>query len=197
MASAAHLQRILPDSVLVGGSASAVYAAHHLSTGADHVLTNLKLRFDQVLVDLESVAGWQTSRINRPVLILGSLDGIETGVRQLIRNEPLETAQIDYQGENITVPTEAEVLQIKGILILKRNATCDYLDFVALSEHMGSEKMIEGRCHYCRNGRDICGKTAVRMSLSPCLMRVKGKGMRLGGLCQHPRNGKTLWKAAW
>ena len=143
LAWAAHLQRILPDAVLVGGSASAVYAAHRLSTDADHVLTNLKLRFDQVLVDLESVAGWQTSRINRPVLILGSLDGIETGVRQLIRNEPLETAQIDYQGEKITVPTEAEMLRIKGILILKRNATRDYLDFVALSEHMGSEKMIE------------------------------------------------------
>ena len=29
------------------------------------------------------------------------------------------------------------------MLILKRNATRDYLDFAALAEHMGAEKMIE------------------------------------------------------
>jgi hypothetical protein len=87
LASAAHLQRVLPDAVLVdavlvGGSASAVYAKHRLSTDADHVLTDLVERFDQVLADLESVAGWTTARVTRPVQILGSLDGIETGVRQ-------------------------------------------------------------------------------------------------------------------
>jgi len=143
LAAAAHLQRILPDAVLVGGSASAVYAAHRLSTDADHVLTDLRPRFNQVLADLETVAGWQTARVRRPVLILGNLDGIETGVRQLIRDEPLETAQIEYQGEKITVPTEGEMLRIKGVLILKRNATRDYLDFVALADHLGAEKMIE------------------------------------------------------
>jgi hypothetical protein len=37
----------------------------------------------------------------------------------------------------------AEILRIKGVLILKRNATRDYLDFVALADHMGNEKMIE------------------------------------------------------
>jgi len=44
--AAAHLQRILPDVVLVGGSASAVYAAPPLSTDADHILTDLRPRFD-------------------------------------------------------------------------------------------------------------------------------------------------------
>ena len=143
LASAAHLQRILPDAVLVGGSASAMYAGHRLSTDASHVLTNLRQRFDRVLAELESVAGWRTARITRPVQILGSLDGIETGVRQLIRDEPLETVQIEYRGQKITVPTEAEMLRIKGVLILKRNATRDYLDFVALADHMGVEKVIE------------------------------------------------------
>lgn len=143
LAAAARLQRILPDAVLVGGSASAVYAAHRLSTDADHVLKDLKPRFDQILADLETVAGWKTARVKRPVLILGSLDGIETGVRQLIRDQPLETCQIDIQGEQITLPTEAEMLRIKGVLILKRNATRDYLDFVALAEHLGTEKMVE------------------------------------------------------
>jgi len=142
LASAAHLQRLLPEAVLVGGSASAIFAHHRLSTDADHVLTDLQSRFDQILAELESVAGWKTARVKRPVQILGSLDGIETGVRQLIRDAPLETTQVEYQGEKITVPTEAEMLRIKGVLILKRNATRDYLDFVALADHLGSEKMV-------------------------------------------------------
>lgn len=75
--------------------------------------------------------------------ILGSLDGIETGVRQLIRDEPLETTQIEHLGQKITIPTQAEILRIKGVLILKRNATRDYLDFVALANHMGDKKMLE------------------------------------------------------
>lgn len=143
LSAAAHLQRILPEAVLVGGSAAAVYAQHRLSTDANHVLADLRQRFDQVLADLEAVAGWKTARVKRPVQILGSLDGIETGVRQLIREEPLETTQIEYHGEKITIPTEAEMLRIKGVLILQRNATRDYLDFVALADHMGDGKVVE------------------------------------------------------
>ena len=139
LSAAARLQRILPDAVLVGGTASAIHAEHRFSRDADHVLTDLRHRFDGVLAELESVAGWKTARVQRPVQILGSLDGIETGVRQLIRDEPLETAVMDYHGERITVPTEGEILRIKGVLILKRNATRDYLDFVALADHMGDE----------------------------------------------------------
>ena len=143
LASAAHLQRILPGAVLVGGSAASVYARHRLSTDADHVLNDLRLRFDQVLAELEAIAGWKTARITRPVQILGNLDGIETGVRQLIRDDPLETVQIEYRGEKITLPTQAEMLRIKGVLILRRNATRDYLDFVALADHLGAEETIQ------------------------------------------------------
>lgn len=141
LSSAAHLQRILPDAVLVGGTASAIHAAHRFSRDADHVLTELRSHFDDVLKELESVAGWKTARVQRPVQILGSLDGIETGVRQLIRDEPLETTVVSFNGERITVPTEGEILRIKGVLILKRNATRDYLDFVALADHMGDASM--------------------------------------------------------
>lgn len=137
LSSAARLQRILPGAVLVGGTASAIHAAHRFSRDADHVLTDLRSRFDDVLSELESVAGWKTARVQRPVQILGSLDGIETGIRQLIRDKPLEITVVNYRGERITVPTEAEILRIKGVLILKRNATRDYLDFVALADHMG------------------------------------------------------------
>ena len=141
LSSAARLQRILPDDVLVGGTASAIHAEHRFSRDADHVLTDLRGRFDAVLKELESVAGWKTARVQRPVQILGSLDGIETGVRQLIRDEPLDTMVVDYHGERITVPTEGEILRIKGVLILKRNATRDYLDFVALADHVGDERL--------------------------------------------------------
>jgi hypothetical protein len=143
LSSAAHLQRILPGAVLVGGTASAIHADHRFSRDADHVLTDLRLRFDQILAQLESVAGWKTARIQRPVQILGSLDGIETGVRQLIRDTPLETVSLDYKGERLTVPSISEILRIKGVLILKRNATRDYLDFVALADHMGDKQMAQ------------------------------------------------------
>ena len=141
LSSAARLQRILLDAVLVGGTASAIHAGHRFSRDADHVLTDLRHRFDDVLAQLESVSGWKTARVQRPVQILGSLDGIETGVRQLIRDEPLETTVVNYHGARITVPTEGEILRIKGVLILKRNATRDYLDFVALADHMGDERV--------------------------------------------------------
>lgn len=142
LSSAARLQRILPDAVLVGGTASAIHAGHRFSNDADHVLTDLRYRFDEVLAQLESVAGWKTARVQRPVQILGRLDGIETGVRHLIRSEALETMLVDHRGVKITVPTVAEILRIKGVLILKRNATRDYLDFVALADHMGDEGVV-------------------------------------------------------
>ncbi|MBI3777086.1 MAG: hypothetical protein HY273_16335 [Gammaproteobacteria bacterium] len=142
LSSAARLQRILPDAVLVGGTASAIHAKHRFSRDADHVLTDLRSRFDAVLAELESVAGWKTARVQRPVQILGSLDGIETGVRQLIRDEPLETTVVDFHGDKLTVPSEAEILRIKGVLILRRNATRDYLDFVALADHMGDDQVV-------------------------------------------------------
>lgn len=138
LSSAARLQ-----SILHGGTASAIHASHRLSRDADHVLTDLRSRFDEVLAQLESVAGWKTARVQRPVQILGSLDGIETGVRQLIRSEPLETTVVRCQGADIVVPTEEEVLRIKGALILKRNATRDYLDFVALATHMGDKRLAQ------------------------------------------------------
>lgn len=162
LSSAARLQRILPDAVLVGGTASAIHAKHRFSRDADHVLTDLRDRFDDILAELESVAGWKTARVNRPVQILGSLDGIETGVRQLIRDEPLETTRVDYHGSPISVPTEAEILRIKGVLILRRNATRDYLDFVALADHMGGEKAALALDRFDRLYRQATGESALQ-----------------------------------
>ena len=69
----------------------------------DHVLEDLRARFDEVLAALEAVAGWQTERVQRPVLILSQLDGILTGIRQLRRTIPLETELV----AGLRVPTLA------------------------------------------------------------------------------------------
>jgi hypothetical protein len=143
LSAAAHLQEIIPAAILVGGSAAALHARHRVSIDADHVVPNLKERFDAVLAELEAVAGWKTGRVQRPNQILGSLDGIMTGVRQLIRQKPLETQTISCKGATITLPTPAEMLRIKAVLILKRNATRDYLDFVAMHDKLGGPASAE------------------------------------------------------
>ncbi len=162
LSAAARLQRIPPDAVLVGGTAAAIHAEHRLSHDADHVLTDLRSRFSEVLAQLESVAGWRTARVRRPVLILGNLDGIETGVRQLIRDEPLETTTLDVRGVPLTVPTEAEILRIKGVLILRRNATRDYLDFVALADHLGDDATARALRSFDRLYRQETGESPLQ-----------------------------------
>ncbi len=89
--SAARLQELVPDAVLVGGSAAALYAGHRGSYDHDHVLGDLAQRFDVVLEAVESTAGWVTNRVTPGKVVLG---GIETGIRQLIRRRPLETRRI-------------------------------------------------------------------------------------------------------
>lgn len=139
LAAAAHLQVLVPDAVLVGGSAAAHHAGHRVSFDDDHVLTDLRERFDQVLEALESSDGWVTARVKRPVLILGRLDGVETGIRQLIRRRPLDLEEVEVGGHALRVPTLAETLRIKGWLVLVRNATRDYLDVVALAARIGPD----------------------------------------------------------
>ena len=47
--AAARLQELIPDAVLVGGTAAAYHASHRLSLDDDHVLVDLRDRFDDVL----------------------------------------------------------------------------------------------------------------------------------------------------
>ena len=143
LSAASRLQGLITNAVLVGETASAIFATHRTSYDANHIVQNLREKFDLILETLESVAGWETARIKRPMLILGNLDGIETGVRQLIRTTPLETQNVYKKEKKITVPTEAEILRIKGALILKSNATRDYFDFAALSHHIGLKATLD------------------------------------------------------
>ena len=165
LTAAAQLQAIFPEAVLVGGTATAIHAQHRFSCDADHVLVDLRDRFDAILGELESVAGWKTARVRRPVQILGSLDGIETGIRQLIRDEPLETEQVAHQGHVLTVPTQAEMLRIKAILILKRNATRDYLDFVAMQDRLGESGTVKALASFDRLYPQANGESATQQLL--------------------------------
>jgi hypothetical protein len=139
LASLCRLQSLLPEAVLAGGTAAAIYTGHRFSFDHDHVLPDLRERFDTVLGELEAVAGWETARVQKPILILGSLDGVQTGVRQLRRSRPLETTVMHVAERDVTLPTLPEVLRIKAFLCLERNATRDYLDLAALASHMGIE----------------------------------------------------------
>lgn len=134
LAAERHLQSIIPGTVLVGGSAAAVHAGHRISMDGDHVLTDLRDRFGEVLESLEAAAGWQTERVQRPVLILGQLDGVLTGIRQLRRTRPLETEEIS----GLRVPTLAEMARIKAWLLATRRTVRDYLDTVVLLERLGN-----------------------------------------------------------
>ena len=55
--SAARLQEVVPDAVLVGGSAAALWANHRSSYDHDHVLQDLSVRFDAVLDAIEATDG--------------------------------------------------------------------------------------------------------------------------------------------
>jgi hypothetical protein len=136
--SASRLQQLVPDAVLVGGSAAALYAGHRDSYDHDHVLADLRDRFDVVLEALESEGEWVTNRVIPGKLILGQLGDIEAGVRQMIRTRPLETMQVTLpSGRVLTVPTAEEALRVKGFLIVRRNQTRDYLDVAALADRYG------------------------------------------------------------
>jgi hypothetical protein len=136
--SAARLQEVVPDAVLVGGSAAALWANHRSSYDHDHVVQDLSTRFDAVLDAIEATDGWVTNRVAPGKIILGELGDIESGIRQLIRNQPLEVAEVTLpSGHVLRVPTPDEILRIKGYLVVRRNQVRDYLDVAALSARYG------------------------------------------------------------
>lgn len=104
------------------------------------MVADLRERFDEILAALEDTDGWVTARVERPVLILGRLDGVETGIRNLIRRRPLEVEEVAVGDRTLRVPTLAEIARIKAWLCLVRNATRDYLDFAALADRLGEDE---------------------------------------------------------
>jgi hypothetical protein len=144
--SAARLQEVVTDAVLVGGSAAALDAGHRDSFDHGHVLRDLKDRYDEVLEAVEATDGWVTSvrASSPPMTLLGKLGGVEAGLRQLRRQVPLEVQEVDLgEGQRIRVPTAAETLRVKAYLVVQRNQTRDYLDVVALADRFGSAAAVD------------------------------------------------------
>ena len=143
--SAARLQTVVPDAVLVGGSAAALHAGHRDSFAHDHVLADLVDRYETVLGAVEATEGWATSvRASKPPFtIMGSLDGIEAGLRQMRRIRPLETVEVTVGANAVVVaPTEAEALRVKAFLVVQRNVVRDFIDVVALVGHIGDDAAV-------------------------------------------------------
>jgi hypothetical protein len=108
--SAARLQEVVPDAVLVGGSAAAPWANHRFSHDHDHVLQDLSDHFDAVLEAIEATDGWVTNRVTPGKIILSELGDIESGVRQLIRNRPLDVTEVELpSGHVFTVAQDEDV----------------------------------------------------------------------------------------
>ncbi len=140
--SAARLQRVVPDAVLVGGAAAALHAGHRESFDHHHVLPDLAERYEQVLEAVEATEGWATSvRASRPPMtIMGSLGGVEAGLRQMRRTRPLE---VDLgEAGTVVAPTVDEALRVKAYLVVQRNAVRDYLDVVALADVLGNDESV-------------------------------------------------------
>ena len=120
--SSPPVQELVPDAVLVGDTAAAHHAGHRVSLDDDHVVTDLRVRFDEILADLEATQGSITARVQRPLLILGRLDGVETGVRNLIRRQPLEVERVRIGRRALRVPTLPEILRVKAWLAVENEA---------------------------------------------------------------------------
>jgi len=135
--SGVHAQALVPGAVAVGGTAAALYAGHRLSLDTDHLLSDLRSQFADVVEVLEGVAEWRTARLQPPVLILGSLDGVEVGFRQARRDSAIATVRFVTPFGELVIPTLDEMIGMKAVLAYRRGATRDFLDFAALAETAG------------------------------------------------------------
>ena len=138
--SAAEFQKLVPDAVMVGGSAVSAHIGHRQSFDLDHVLTDLSERFASIFDFLSEQEKWRTAHVRQGKVILGTFDGVEAGLRQLRRHRPLETEELSVPGgKTLVVPTIDEILRVKAFLITNRNQTRDYLDVAALTDRFGAE----------------------------------------------------------
>ncbi|GAA0037232.1 hypothetical protein [Brevibacterium metallidurans] len=144
--SAAKLQEAVPGAVVVGGTAAAFHSRHRISHDHDHVLMDLRYRYDTILDAVESLDGWATDpNVSKPPLtIMGELDGFQAGVRNLRRARPLEVEEHRLpSGRTLRVPTAEEILRVKAFLASQRKSVRDFLDVAAVSDHLGIDLAAE------------------------------------------------------
>jgi len=129
-------QQIIPEAIAVGGTAAALYAHHRLSMDTDHLLPDLRNRFDAVRERLEATENWKTARVQPPVLILGSLQEVEIGFRQSRRSLPIETELLNTPMGTLRVPTLDELIGMKAYLTYSRRATRDFVSSLMEKENV-------------------------------------------------------------
>jgi hypothetical protein len=138
----ARMNQVVPEAVALGGAVCALYAQHRLSLDIDFVLENLREQFDEVRDRLLDQPGWLEARIRPPHLILGSLEDVEVGFRQLRRQAPIETQQVPTAKGPLTIPTFEEMLRIKALLAYERDAVRDFVDFAELAARRPRESVV-------------------------------------------------------
>ncbi len=126
-------QELIKGSIMVGGTASSLYAGHRISRDTDHLVEALVENFDDILKKLSEYPEWKLARVKKPVLILGSLGDVEVGFRQSRRTKPIERNVVKTDYGRLVIPTLDELIGMKAYLAYSRNATRDYLDFAALT----------------------------------------------------------------
>lgn len=143
LAAGVLAQKLVENSIAVGGTAATIYAGHRLSFDTDHLLLSLKEDFDTVLDKLSGFPEWKTARLNRPVLILGSINDCEVGFRQSRRiSPPIETVMVATKYGDLVIPTLDEMIGMKAFLAYQRKTVRDFLDFAALTTCTNDEEVI-------------------------------------------------------
>jgi len=125
--------REVSGSIALGGTVCSLYAGHRLSRDIDFGMSDLRERFQTVREHLFELPDWKEARIRAPLLILGSLSGVDIGFRQLRRQTPIATVELNTDYGSLTVPSFDEMLMTKAYLLSERNYTRDFVDFAELS----------------------------------------------------------------
>lgn len=171
--SAAKLQEVIPDAVVVGGTAAAFHSRHRVSHDHDHVVANMRNRYESILEVIESLDGWSTDLdVSRPPMtILEELDGYQAGLRNLRRARPLEVE--DHQlpsGRTLRVPTAEETLRVKAFLVAQRRSVRDFVDVAAMSDYLGLDRSAESLAdidsYYDPDSQKAPVRTAVERALA-------------------------------
>jgi len=109
--AAADFQGVIPGAVPFGGTAAKVHVYHRFSTGADHVIGDLRQRFDALLAELNQRPNWRGARVRRRVMIMGAFEGVETTLRQLpIVNNSIAKATRSFAFTSIPSPLAVPLL---------------------------------------------------------------------------------------
>lgn len=128
------VQALLPDATMIGGSAVTVHTGHRLSGDADLVLRNLDRDWQQVRSGLEELQDWITDYPKIPTNLMGRYRDARVSVRKFNRLRDVEIRDFDYQGHTLRVAAPDELVRMKGLALLSRGLTRDYVDVAALDQ---------------------------------------------------------------